>query len=160
QRERVWRPQVFRPLAGQTILIVGLGAIGAWVAHNAKAFGMRVLAIRRQPQSHDSVDALYRPGDLSAILGEADIVTLHVRLDQTTRRLIDARMLAAMKRGALLINTSRGAVVDEAALIDALNSGHLGGAYLDVFETEPLPPESPLWRLENVLVTPHAADNS
>jgi phosphoglycerate dehydrogenase-like enzyme len=160
QRERIWRPQTFRPLTGQTILIVGLGAIGGWVAHTAKAMGMRVLAIRRQQKSHAAVDRLVQPGDLGAVIGEADFVTLHVRLDATTHHLIDGKMLAAMKPGAILVNTARGPVVDEAALIEALASGHLGGAYLDVFETEPLAPSSPLWSMENVFISPHAADNS
>ena len=120
---------------------------------------MRVLAVRRRRTPHPGVDELLAPNELHAALGRADYVSLHVRADDETRHLIDAPALAAMKRGAVLVNTSRGFVVDEAALAGALESGHLGGAYLDVFETEPLPESSPLWSFENVLLTPHASDN-
>jgi D-2-hydroxyacid dehydrogenase (NADP+) len=149
----------FRTRSEQTLLVVGLGQIGSHVAANAKALGMRVLAIRRTQTPHPAVDGLYPPEALHEVLGQVDIVSLHLRLSEETRHLIDAPALAAMKPGALLVNTARGPIVDEAALIEALESGHLGGAYLDVFETEPLPPESPLWRLDNVIVTPHAAEN-
>jgi phosphoglycerate dehydrogenase-like enzyme len=121
---------------------------------------MNVLATRRQELGHPSVDRLYPAEKLRDVIGEADVVSLHLRLDDTTRGLIDRSMIAAMKRGALLINTARGAIIDEPAMIEALTSGHLGGVYLDVFATEPLPPSSPLWTLPNVLITPHAADNS
>ena len=139
--------------------MVGLGEIGGRVATLAKSLGMRVLAVRRRRTPHPAVDELLAPNDLLAALGRADYVSLHVRADDETRHLIDAPALAAMKQGAVLANTSRGFVVDEAALVGALESGHLGGAYLDVFETEPLPESSPLWGFENVLLTPHASDN-
>ena len=158
QRRSEWRQHAFRPLAGQTLAVVGLGQIGGRVAANAKALGMRVLGVRRSAAPHPSVDALYRPEDLRRVLAEADVVSLHLRLDETTRHTIDGAALAAMKPGALLINTARGPVVDEAAVIAALEQGRLGGAYLDVFETEPLPADSPLWRLKNVVLTPHVAD--
>jgi phosphoglycerate dehydrogenase-like enzyme len=159
QRATVWRMHAFRPLSEQTLLVVGLGQIGGHVAANAKALGMRVLAIRRTQSPHPAVDDLFPPEALHEVLGQADIVSLHLRLSEETRHLIDARALAAMRPGALLVNTARGPIVDQAAMIEALESGRLGGAYLDVFETEPLPPESPLWRLGNVIVTPHAAEN-
>ena len=159
QRERRWRPAPFTPLRGRTLLVVGFGHIGECVARNAKALGMRVLAIRATPAPHPAADAVHGPDALASLLPEADVVSLHVRLDAATRGLLSREALAAMKPGAYLVNTSRGAVVDEAALIDALRSGHLGGAYLDVFETEPLPAESPLWSLRNVIITPHASDN-
>jgi phosphoglycerate dehydrogenase-like enzyme len=124
-----------------------------------KALGMRVLATRRRQKPHPAVDALHPPEALAQIIGEADIVSVHLRADASTRHAIDARMFAAMKPGAKLINTSRGSIVDEAALVAALASGHLGGAYLDVFETEPLPSSSPLWSFPNVLLTPHTADS-
>lgn len=158
-RRKEWRAHPFRPLRDQTLLIVGLGAIGGCVAANAKALGMRVLATRRRQEPHPAVDALHPPEALGEILGEADFVSLHLRSDASTRRTIDAPMLAAMKPGAILINTSRGPIVDEAALVETLKSGRLGGAYLDVFETEPLPPESPLWSMPNVLLTPHSSDS-
>ena len=159
QRERRWRPVSFTPLRGRTLLVVGFGRIGECVARNAKALGMRVLATRATPAPHPSADEVHGPDALPGLLPRADFASLHVRLDEATRGLLSREAIAAMKRGACLVNTSRGAVVDEAALIDALRSGHLAGAYLDVFETEPLPAESPLWSLPNVIVTPHASDN-
>ena len=159
QRERRWNPVAFTPLRGRTLLVVGIGKIGECVARNAKALGMRVLAIRGRPAPHPAADEVHGPDALHALLPEADFVSLHVRLNPRTRGMLSRTALAAMKPDAYLINTSRGPVVDEAALIDALRSGRLAGAYLDVFETEPLPDESPLWTMPNVLVTPHASDN-
>ena len=159
QRARQWNPVAFTPLRDRTLLVVGFGRIGECVACNAKALGMRVLAIRGTPAPHPAADEMHGPDALPALLPEADFVSLHVRLNAATRGLLSRERLAAIKPGAYLINTSRGPVVDEAALIDALRSGHLGGAYLDVFETEPLPADSPLWAMPNVLITPHASDN-
>ena len=159
QRARRWHPIPFTPLRDRTLLVVGFGRIGTCVARNAKALGMRVLAIRGTPAPYPAADEMHGPDALQAILPRADFVSLHVRLNAKTRGLLSREALAAMKPGAYLVNTSRGPVVDEAALIDALRSGHLGGAYLDVFETEPLPVESPLWSMPNVLITPHASDS-
>ena len=159
QRARQWKPVAFTPLRDRTLLVVGFGKIGECVARNAQALGMRVVGIRATPAPNPAVDEMHGPEALHALLPAADFVSLHVRLNDATRGLISREALAAMKPGAHLVNTSRGPVVDEAALIDALRSGHLGGAYLDVFETEPLPAESPLWAMPNVLVTPHASDN-
>ena len=140
-------------LAGKTIGLVGLGAVGKRVAALCRAFGMRVLAYTRSPFSLEGVEA----AELDRLLCESDVVSLHVPLNESTRHLIDADRLRLMKRDALLINTSRGAVVDQEALIRALESGQIGGACLDVFEEEPLPDESPLRDLENVILTPHTA---
>ncbi len=159
QRRAEWRQHFFRPLAGQTLAVVGLGQIGGRVAANAKALGMRVLGIRRRSAPDPAVDALYGPEALHRVLGEADFVSLHLRLDGSTHHLIDGAALGVMKPGSFLINTARGPVVDEAALVAALESGHLAGAYLDVFEAEPLPADSPLWHLPNVILTPHVADS-
>jgi D-2-hydroxyacid dehydrogenase (NADP+) len=159
QQAGIWRPLPFTPLCEKTLLLVGVGAIGGHVADNAKALGMRVTGVRASGAPHGSVDEMHVPSRLNDLLGTADVVSLHVRADAETHHMIDVQALAAMKPGGILINTSRGSVVDESALCDALASGHLGGAYLDVFETEPLPGESPLWTLPNVLITPHAADN-
>ena len=159
QRARAWKPVSFTPLRGRTLLVVGFGCIGECVARNAKALGMRVIAVRGRPAPHPVADEMHGPDALEALLPAADFVSIHVRLDDTTRGLFSRRALASMKPGAFLLNTSRGAVVDEPALVDALRTGHLAGAYLDVFETEPLPVESPLWAMSNVLVTPHASDN-
>ena len=159
QMERTWLPRSFRPLSDQTILIVGLGHIGRSVADNAKALGMRVLAIRRQQIKHPSVDVLGTPEDLPGLIGEADVVSLHLRLTNETRHLFNAEMFATMKHNSLFLNTSRGSVVHEESLIAALQAGQIRGAYLDVFEEEPLPMQSPLWSMPNVLITPHAADD-
>ncbi|MDJ0608897.1 MAG: D-2-hydroxyacid dehydrogenase [Kiloniellales bacterium] len=159
QRAVTWRPIPFRPLSDQTLLVVGVGAIGGYLADNAKALGMRVLGTRRSGAPHPSVEEMHPPEALPDLLGRADVVSLHLRLTEETRHTIDRAALAAMKPGAMLINTARGPVVDEPALIAALESGHLGAAYLDVFETEPLPPDSPLWSFDRVFVTPHASDN-
>jgi len=159
QRDHTWQPIFFTPLQGQTLLIVGLGEIGSLVAANAKALGMRVLATRRTPAPDPSVDEVHGDAALGELIGQADFVSLHIRMSNQNRGLINADMLAKMKPGSFLINTSRGPVVDEAALTDAVQRGHLGGAYLDVFEQEPLSPDSPLWDMPNVIITPHAADN-
>jgi phosphoglycerate dehydrogenase-like enzyme len=158
QRAKVWRAADFRPLRGQTLLVVGVGAIGGHVADLAKAFGMRVQGVRSSGRPHPSIEAMHGLADLPALLGQADVVSLHVRLDEATRHLIDAAALAAMKPDAMLINTARGAVIDERALTDALGAGRLRAVYLDVFEIEPLPPSSPLWAIDRVLITPHCSD--
>lgn len=160
QREHKWEQRAFRPLAGQTLLVVGLGAIGGHVAANARALGMRVLAVNRSAKSHSAVERAYGFDQIDTALPLADVVSLHLRLTPETRGLLDARRLGLMKPGAMLINTSRGAVVDERALIAALQQGLIGSAYLDVFAVEPLPRESPLWAMANVMLTPHASDNA
>jgi phosphoglycerate dehydrogenase-like enzyme len=119
-----------------------------------------VIAANRTVAPHASVEEVHGLDALDRMLPEADVVTLHCQLTPGTRRLMSAARLRQMKRGAMLINTSRGAVVDEAALIAALADGHIGAAYLDVFEAEPLPAESPLWAMPNVMITPHASDNT
>lgn len=159
QIARQWRPIAFRSLKEQTLAVVGGGALGSMVAANAKALGMRVLCVKRRPMPVSGADEVYPISALDDVLAQSDVVSLHVPLTGDTRRLFDSRRLRAMKRGAVFVNTSRGSVVDEGALIEALGDGHLRAAYLDVFETEPLPPESPLWTMPNVLITPHASDN-
>lgn len=159
QASHVWEPQFFKPLSSQTLLIVGLGAIGSLIAKNAKALGMKVIATRRTPAPDPNVDEVHGSDALPDLIGEADFVSLHVRMSEETRGMMNAEMMARMKPGSYLINTSRGPVVNEDDLLAALNSGHIAGAYLDVFETEPLPTESALWDHPNVIMTPHAADN-
>jgi phosphoglycerate dehydrogenase-like enzyme len=159
QRARVWSPARFRPFAGQTLLIVGVGAIGGALASLARPLGLRVVGVRRSAEAHPDVDEMVSPEALHAQLSGADIVSVHVRATPETAGLFDARAFAAMKRGATFVNTSRGAVVDEGALVEALRAGVVGAAYLDVFEREPLPVESPLWAMDQVLITPHCADN-
>ncbi len=148
-------PLIGMELEGRTLGIVGYGAIGRRVARLAAAFGMRVLAF--DPAIGDARDANIELTTLDDLLQRSDVVTLHTRLTAETTRQIDARALAQMKHGAVLINTARGEVVDESALIEALSSGALGGAALDTYEREPLPADSPLRRLPNVVLSPHVA---
>ena len=142
-------------LEGRTLGIVGLGAIGRRVARQANGFGMRVLAF--DPNIGDAEDPAIEQTSFEDLLERSDVVTLHTRLTAETARLIDAGALARMKSGAVLINTSRGEVVDQSALIAALSSGALGGAALDTYEQEPLPADSPLRGLSNVVLSPHVA---
>jgi phosphoglycerate dehydrogenase-like enzyme len=146
-------------LTGQTLGIVGLGAVGHALAVRARPFGMRIVATKRDPDANISnvVDALYGPAELPRLLSEADHVAITVPYTRETHHLLDAAMLARMKPGAYLYNTARGTVVEEPALIEGLRSGRIRGAGLDVFEREPLAPDSPLWDMPNVLVTPHVA---
>lgn len=140
-------------LSGRTLGLVGLGHIGRAVAVRAQAFGLRVLGWSYRLIEIPGV----APVSLSQLFAESDIVSLHVPLKANTRHLIDDAALAQMKPGALLINTARGGLIDEAALVRALQSGTLGGACLDVFAEEPLPADSPLRQLDNVILTPHTA---
>lgn len=141
-------------LRGRQLLLVGLGRIGARVAALAQAFGMEVAA--HDPAAPD-LAGVARPSDLMAALAEADVVSLHVPLSDATAHLVDARFLAALHEGALLVNTARGELVDEAALLDALRSGRLAGAALDVLEREPPDPANPLLSEPRVIITPHVA---
>jgi phosphoglycerate dehydrogenase-like enzyme len=158
QRERVWRQHPFRPLTGQTLLVVGAGAIGAEVASRASGLGMRVIGLRRSGTPVAGIDEMRPPEALTASLSEADAVSLHLRLTPETENLFNAAMFSAMKPGTFFINTARGGHVVENDLLEALQTGHLRGAYLDVFQTEPLPANSPLWTAPNLLISPHAAD--
>lgn len=156
-RDEATHREVFE-LPGQTLLLVGLGAIATATAPRAAAFGMRVIGVRRGASAPPPyVETLFDRADLIAALGEADHVVLTLPATPTTRGLFGAAELAAMRRGAYLYNLGRGAVVETDALIAALAAGHLGGAGLDVVDPEPLPPESPLWEMPNVLITAHTA---
>lgn len=140
-------------LSGRTLGLVGLGHIGRAVAVRAQAFSLRVLGWSYRPIEIPGGESV----SLSQLFAESDIVSLHVPLKANTRHLIDDAALAQMKPGALLINTARGGLIDEAALVRALKSGTLGGACLDVFAEEPLPADSPLRQLDNAILTPHTA---
>ena len=161
QRRRAWEPgweEDVLPgdLRGQTMLVVGLGAIGSEIARIARVLGLRVIGVRRSPaRPDDPVDELHPPAALHALLPRADWLVLAVPLTEETRGLIDATAIALLPQGARVVNIARGAVIEEDALITALEDGQLAGAYLDVFEVEPLPADSPLWALPNVIVTPH-----
>ncbi len=142
-----------RDFSGSVVGIVGFGAIGRSTAQLAAALGARVLVLRRA----GSAEPFATETGLDALLARAGILSLHCPLTERSRGLIGRRELALMRPGALLVNTARGALVDEAALVDALRSGHLGGAGLDTFATEPLPADHPLAALDNVILTPHVA---
>ena len=137
------------------MFLAGFGAYGREIAKRLKPFGTELTVFNRSRKEDPNVDAFLPLSELKERLPEADILVLAVGLAAETRHLIDADAFARMKRGALLVNASRGPVVDEAALITALTDGTLAGAALDVFETEPLPADSPLWKLENVLLSVH-----
>jgi phosphoglycerate dehydrogenase-like enzyme len=156
--ERAWRRHEFREVHGTTWLVVGLGAIGSAVAVRARAFGARVVGVRRRPSGDEPVDRMITPADVLDHVGEADVVVLAAPATAETAHLVDARFLAAMKPGSLLVNIARGALVDEAALLDALRAGTtLEAAVLDVTATEPLPADSPLWDEPRITITPHDA---
>jgi D-2-hydroxyacid dehydrogenase (NADP+) len=143
-------------LAGKTIGIIGLGRIGMNIARLAKAFEMRVIGTKRTAQgSLPNVDAVYPSSELDKVLPEADYLVLVLPLTDKTKALLGTREIGIMKPGARLINVARGAMVDHEALAEALQSGKLAGAALDVFPQEPLPPDSPIWDLPHVLITPH-----
>lgn len=161
QARREWERYAARELGDRTVGVVGVGAIGSQAAEYCQFFGARVLGVKRDPtEKPDSVDEIYGPGDLSAVLPEADYLVLATPLTDETRGMIDAEALATLPADAVLVNVGRGEVVVQDALVSALESGHLGGAALDVFEEEPLPEESPLWGREDVLVTPHVAGST
>jgi D-2-hydroxyacid dehydrogenase (NADP+) len=148
-----------KEIAGSTLGLIGLGAIGREVAQRGKALSMRVLAVREDTSkpAPPGVDRVLGVGQFGDLLAESDYVVLAVPLTPQTQNLIAAPQLALMKPSACLINVGRGPVVDENALVDALRAGRLRGAALDVFAQEPLAADSPLWDLENVLITPHTA---
>lgn len=159
---KTWSPTGFLGVDafGATLGIVGLGEIGEAVARRARGFKMRILyhSRTRKPALEADLGLEYRP--LPELLAESDFVSLHTPLTPETRHLIDAAALAAMKPGAILINTARGQVVDQDALVDALRAGRLGGAALDVTTPEPLPLDHPLYTFPNVIITPHIGSAS
>lgn len=164
QRAQEWPPfdrrseLTVRELYGATLGVVGLGAIGRRVAQLGRAFGMRVVATRYSARAGDAdpdVDELLPAARLHDLLRQADFVVISAPGAEQTRHLIGAEELAVMKPSAFLVNIARGSIVAEDALIAALQEGRLAGAGLDVFATEPLPSESPLWRMPNVIVSPH-----
>jgi len=161
QRERHWRQDILpERLAGKTMAIVGLGDIGRTIAAGAAALGLRVIGVSRSGRAVRGVERVVRLPRLERALSEADFVIVVLPLTEDTRGLVGAQALAAMKPTAWLFNIGRGAVVDEPALIGALKAHRIGGAVLDVFPTEPLPSDHPLWGLDNVVVTPHVSGPS
>jgi phosphoglycerate dehydrogenase-like enzyme len=160
QRARAWPEirQPFRELSGQTLFLVGLGEIGREVARLGKALGMRTVGFRRtEGPPPEWVDEVHGPQRLAELAGRADAMVVSLPLTDQTAGLVDRATIERLPPGCIFVNIGRGAVVDEPALVDALRDRRIAGAVLDVFATEPLPADSSLWTLPNVLVTPHAA---
>jgi phosphoglycerate dehydrogenase-like enzyme len=160
QRRHVWEPAYGRQVSGLTLGVVGLGAIGTAVAERARALGMRVLAVRQRPGMRDGppvVDEVLGPDGLHDVLARVDAAVVCAPATPDTEDLFDAAAFAAMRPGAVFCNVARGSLVDEAALLDALRSGHLGAAVLDVTREEPLPADSPIWDAPNLRLSPHSS---
>jgi phosphoglycerate dehydrogenase-like enzyme len=164
QAKRVWRGMIGDlsrredELGGKTLLVVGLGQIGGRLAQLAKAFDMRVVGLRRDPAAgRGAADAVHAMDEFKSLLPEADFVALTCPLTKETEKLVDADAFAQMKPSAYLVNVARGRVVDEAALVEAFAARRIAGAGIDVTVEEPLAPNSPLWGMEHVLLTPHTA---
>ncbi len=159
QDNKEWERHEFTELDGARLAVIGMGPIGEEIARLGVALNMEVEGIRRSPTGHEPCPT-FGFGQLSEVLGRADWVALALPLTPDTQNLFDQQQFARMKPGAHFINVGRGELVDESALINALNSQHLAGAALDVFATEPLPEDSPLWSMKNVLITPHSSGAS
>lgn len=157
QKNRQWLFGKVKPIAGSTVLILGLGKTGLATAHRARALGLTTIGVRANPAPAADLDEVHGIDALPQLWGRADYILCCVPLLPTTRGLINAEAFNSMKTSAVLVDVSRGGVVEGAALLQALESGQLAGAALDVFETEPLPPEHPLWAKENVIITPHSS---
>jgi phosphoglycerate dehydrogenase-like enzyme len=160
QAAKRWAPKFVDCLAGKTLLIVGLGSIGMAIAERGKAAGLHTIGIKRQPvRSLHHVDEVYAPQQLAAALPQADYIVIAAPSTAQTRRMFGAQEFALMKPSAFFVNIARGDLVDEGALTKALATHVIAGAALDVFETEPLPPDNPLWAMNNVIITPHISGN-
>ncbi len=164
QRDHRWDPMrgadLPRDLRGQVMVVYGLGGIGMEIARLARAFGLYVIGVRRNASIPGHADEIHTPDLLPELLARCDWLVIACPLTAETRGMINAALLAKLPRGARVINIARGEIVAEHALVEALQSGHLGGAYLDVFAQEPLRPDSPLWDMPNALLTPHNANAS
>lgn len=161
QKARRWARYCGEGVAGKTLAVIGAGGVGKQVMAIGRAFGMRVIALAspgsQKTAAELGADKLYASGELLSLLAETDALVLSMPHTPETENLIDRDAIAALKPGAVLVNIARGQVIDEAAMTDALKSGHLGFAALDVFQVEPLPSTSELWDLPNVLISPHSA---
>lgn len=154
---RRWKIHDWREISGSTWVIVGLGGIGREVAIRAQAFGARVIGCRRHPSPTDPTERTVSPDQLDQVVGLADLIVLAAPATAETVNLVDADFLAKMKSGSLLVNVARGSLIDDGALIESLDSGHLSAAILDVFRTEPLPEDHSFWSHPSIRITPHNA---
>ena len=165
QEKHTWGQQILwdelprvREVAGATLGIVGLGSIGRAVAKSAKALGMQVIAVREHPEKgREGADAIFSPAQVDEVFRQSDYIILAAPVTDSTKAIANAERLALMKPDACLINVGRGPLIDEAELAVALRERKIGGAALDVFPKEPLPADSPLWDVPNLLITPHTA---
>ena len=157
KQNRAWQPRVMTPLRGKHMLIIGLGHTGQAVASLAKAFGMTVTGVRANPVPTKNVDHVHSSNKLGQLWEDADIVVVSAPLLESTKGLIGHNAFGAMKSGAIIVDVSRGGIIVEDAMIKALQSGKLKGAALDVFETEPLPENSQIWGLPNLIISPHCS---
>jgi phosphoglycerate dehydrogenase-like enzyme len=158
KQAQLWKLYGMQQIAGKTLGILGLGAIGAAVAERARAFGMRVIGTQREPKAVPHVElVLSGPAGTERVMRESDYLVVLLPLTPETRGSLGARELDWLRPSAALVNLARGGIVDEAALLERLRAGRIGGAALDVFEREPLPPDSPLWSAPNAILTPHVA---
>ena len=158
-----WEQFPVQEISGKTMCIIGYGDIGRATAVLAKAYGMKVLASRRNPslsKQDPNLDKIYATSDLEEMVRESDYVVVSTPLTEATKHIVDAKLLRAMKPSAVVINVGRGPCIDEKALVEALKTGRIKGAGLDVFEVEPLPKDSELWEMENVLISFHNADRA
>jgi phosphoglycerate dehydrogenase-like enzyme len=153
--QKEWKPLSYRSLSNRLIGICGTGSIGQRIAQTAKHFGMNVWGYRRTFEQNSAFDKIYIKNDFKEFLKEPDFIVITLPITDETFHLFDYDSFFSMKDTAVLINVGRGAVVEEKALAKALEEGLIRGAVLDVFKNEPLPKESPLWEMENVIITPH-----
>jgi glyoxylate/hydroxypyruvate reductase A len=160
QKRHNWDPFIAQLLSEETIGVAGLGSIGGEIVRKARAFDMAVHGLSLSGKQADLVDRIYRPSEWEKFASEVDYLVLTLPLTATTRRVVDKKVLSAMKPGACLVNVGRGQLVAEDDLIEILHTDHLRAAVLDVFEREPLPPDNPLWSMPNVFVTPHSSGPS
>jgi phosphoglycerate dehydrogenase-like enzyme len=160
QRASEWKHHEQQELRGATLVVFGLGSIGAEAARLAAALGMKVIGVRRSNTPVPGVERIVPPEQLGDAVAEADYLAVCAPLTPATRGAVSREVIARMKSTAWIVNIARGAIVDEVALAEALQTGLIGGAALDALTVEPLPRESPLWSLENVMITPHSSNSS
>ena len=160
QSRRNWKEHRQDEIRGATLVVYGLGSIGAEIARLGAALGMRVIGVRRRIEPAPGVERIVPPEMLAEVVAEADYLAVAAPLTTATRGAVSRDVIGRMKKTAWIVNIARGAIVDEAALVDALRQGKLGGAGLDAFSTEPLPADHPLWALENVIISPHSSNSS
>ena len=155
QRQSRWDPIHGAVLGRSHVVVVGLGALGGTTAHHARHFGMRVTGVRATPGPHPACDRVVTVDQFDRVLPEADLLYLATPLTEATRHLLNRARIAMLPKGAGVVNVGRGGLIEQDALLDALDAGHIGGAVLDVFDPEPVPPGHRIWTTPNLIVTPH-----